>query len=131
MLSLKPITAIPSPARTNARNWSHVTSGMPGVGSPVGTGPTMATPCSSMSASTQTTVAVATAIRVAGQRGRRKWTASSSPSVPMPTASVVRWVSSTTSRKERSWETMLSPSTFVPVILPNCPTIISTAAPAR
>src|SRR5215207_6395693 len=48
---------------------------------------------------------------VAGHRGRSHWTTTRKPSVPAPTARVSKSVPSTTSAKDRSWATKLSPST--------------------
>ncbi len=66
MLSLNPTTATPSPASTRAWNSSALTAGSCGMGSPVGTAPTMATPASGRCSSTEPSVARATAMSGAG-----------------------------------------------------------------
>ncbi|OPZ53669.1 MAG: hypothetical protein BWY91_01876 [bacterium ADurb.BinA028] len=104
---------------------------MDGRGRPVGTVPSTATPWFLSWKTVHTTVATATAMSVAGQRCLTQWMSMRKTNVPIPTQRVNRCVPLATPRKDWTCSTMLSPWTFVPVILPSWPTTMRTAAPAR
>jgi hypothetical protein len=101
------------------------------MGRPDGTVPTTLTPWASRCSTTEAIVASTTAMRGAGHIGLSLMMTRMRVSVATAMINVGSLVCPTTDRKDRTCSTMLSPSTEVPVTLPNCPTIISTAPPAR
>ena len=132
MLSLKPITAIRSPAKINVRNWSHVTSGMPA-----------SEPGRHRTDDGDTVILQVEEHADDGRRGdgdqrrrpswRTKWIVQQQPQRAHADgerrqAGVVDDLEGVSEPPQRR---RCRQSTLVPVIRPSCPTIINTAAPAR
>ena len=129
MVSVSETSTMPTAAAASVARSAASVNGNEGVGSPVGSVPTVFTPSAARSKAAETTVAATTATSTAGIFFEMRGRPSSRARVPRPTRSVVVFVWSRLEKKATTSSMKVSPSVEKPKSLGSWPTMIVMASP--